>query len=237
MLLLVVTFFCSTYSPWPIFVEAKAVAAILGPDGTPYARSPYLFEFTFPKLFASFGGVFLTSLDVGRCGAQGAIVCFCPGTLIQWGLPMRNCSLESLFCIHVETLGAQLSCVCRADFLPARLPCVQKPRMGESDSTRISTWMERSAILALEFDCGTVGFDRHAINGAVCQGLPFYFGHLGRAFLDFAQYISDGLVACRSLDLGVRTTNVSWLFQAMMKSDQFAILPLTECRLTFGEHR
>lgn len=26
----------------------KAVAAILGPDGTPYARSPFLFEFTFP---------------------------------------------------------------------------------------------------------------------------------------------------------------------------------------------
>ena len=97
--------------------------------------------------------------------------------------------------------------------------------------------MERWAILVLEFDCGTVGFDRHAINGAVCQGLPFYFGHLGRAFLDFAQYISDGLVACRSLDLGVRTTNVSWLFQAMMKSDKFAILPLTDCRLTFGEHR
>ncbi len=57
-------------------VEAKAVAAILGPDGTPYARSPYLFEFTFPKLLASFGGIFLTSLDVGRRGAQGATVCF-----------------------------------------------------------------------------------------------------------------------------------------------------------------
>lgn len=24
---------------------------------------------------------------------------------------MRNCSLENLFCSHVETLGAQLSCV------------------------------------------------------------------------------------------------------------------------------
>eukprot|EP00434_Breviolum_minutum_P035493 symbB.v1.2.031419.t1/scaffold3646.1/size68564/4 len=29
----------------------KAVAAILGPDGTPYARSPYLFEFTFPNTY------------------------------------------------------------------------------------------------------------------------------------------------------------------------------------------
>lgn len=29
----------------------QAVAAILGPDGTPYARSPYLFEFTFPNTY------------------------------------------------------------------------------------------------------------------------------------------------------------------------------------------
>lgn len=29
----------------------QAVAAILGPDGTPYSRSPYLFEFTFPNTY------------------------------------------------------------------------------------------------------------------------------------------------------------------------------------------